>query len=95
MSGHRTRSFDRPELTPERYNQYDSSSSDKSKSLTRYYRLVGSDRVEVLIGPEPKVFKLPKDLLAEASPYMDACFNGKFKEANDAVLKLKGTTVRA
>lgn len=39
-----------------------------------------SPSVKFIIGPEEKIYTIPKDLLCHYSPYFVACFNGGFRE---------------
>lgn len=50
--------------------------------------MTNSPHVSIIVGPNKKIIKLPRDLLIHHSSYFRACFGGAFKEAKEGVLRL-------
>jgi hypothetical protein len=59
------------------------------------HRLLSSERVKIVVGPEAEVFDLPKGIATWASPTLAAAFDGDSEEAKTGTLILKDASANA
>ncbi|KAI9641178.1 hypothetical protein NHQ30_009978 [Ciborinia camelliae] len=67
--------------------------SRQKPTYESYLQMAAGPKVELLVGPERKSFKLPKELLSHYSPVFDRCFEGQFREGQTQIMELPNDTV--
>ncbi|PMD45668.1 hypothetical protein L207DRAFT_630078 [Hyaloscypha variabilis F] len=64
-------------------------SEENMAETTSYIDGIGTEMVDIYVGPSKKRFRLYKAKLCTRIPYFDKMFNGTFKEASDNVAYLE------
>jgi hypothetical protein len=49
--------------------------------------MMGTEMVDIYVGPKERLFRVHKALLCKKVPYFDKMFNGEFREASQNVAK--------